>query len=179
MILRRELRGLLRGQVVQSPLVVGRALELIGADLGVMIRLAAIEVVEDDVKVDRHEAVIRRNQRPGSATRRSETEMLMDTVTYTTHRGRMSYYVEAEIILVDASGREVSRFSASSTQEGPFERGEFDGDPSRLNLQGDRARFFDPSVLSGQTASIEGAVLEELAVAIAVGTFDQVLAGIR
>lgn len=174
LVLRSELRGLLRGQVTQSPLLVGRALELIGADLAVMIRVSGIEVTEQDVRRDRHDAVVERNVRQGA--RRTT---VMDTVNYETVRGRLHYYVEAEVLLVDGSGREVNRFSASSTQTGPFERGEFDGDPSVLPLTRDQARYFDPSVIDGQMAEIEGAVLEELAVAIAAGTFDQVLAGIR
>ena len=38
-ILRRELRGLLRGRIPQSPALVGRALSLIGADYGVMVEV--------------------------------------------------------------------------------------------------------------------------------------------
>jgi len=201
-ILRRELRGLLRGQVTQSPLLVGRAIDLIGADLGVMIRVSSIEVLEEDVDTDRREVVVRRNARSGGGRALGrgrgeeqgrgrargrgdltadtlEADQAMDTVTYYTHRGTLSYYVEADVVLVDTRGREVYRFTASSTQSGPFERGEFDGDPGILALEGDRARFFDPGVLAGQVANIEGAILEELAVAIAMGTFDQVLAGIR
>ena len=174
LVLRSELRGLLRGQATQSPLVVGRALGLIGADLGVIIRLTGVEVVEDDVDRDVHEAIVQRNSRQGA--RRTT---VMDTVSYTTLEGSLEYYVEAEILLVDPTGREVNRFSASSEQRGPFERGEFDGDPSTLRLEGDRARFFDPAVISGQMAEIEHAVLEDLAGAIATGAFDQVLAGIR
>ena len=100
-------------------------------------------------------------------------------MTYTTVRGTLTYYVEAEIILVDVSGREVNRFVASSRQSGPFERGEFQGDPRTLQLPNNHARFFDPGVLSGQMSGIERAVLEELAVTVATGTYDQVLAGIR
>ena len=208
LILRNELRGLLRGQVAQTPLVVGRALDLIGADLGVLIRLTGIEVVEEDVDVDEHETIVERNVRRampqaggdgrargrgqdqgrGRARGRSQgeegvevvdAEVVLDTVTYTTHRGDLVYFVEAEITLVDTSGREVNRFSASSRQGGPFERGEFDGDPSVLALEGNRARFFDPSVLATQIADIEGRIMEELALTIAGGTYDQVLSGIN
>jgi tetratricopeptide (TPR) repeat protein len=174
LVLRTELRGLLRGQATQSPLLVGRALDLIGADLAVMIRLTGIEVVEEDVDREEHEAVVTRAVRQGA--RRSE---MSDTVTYTTLRGALSYYLEADILLVDPAGREANRFTASSRQSGPFERGEFDGDPSLLGLDGARGRFFDPAVISGQMASIEAALLEDLAVAIAAGTFDQVLAAIQ
>ena len=102
-----------------------------------------------------------------------------DTVHYTTVRGTMTYYVQAEILLVDPTGREVNRFTASSRQSGPFERGEFDGDPRILRLQDSEARFFDPAVFARQMRTIEGAVLGELAAAVATGTYDQVLAGIR
>ncbi|MDH3270311.1 MAG: hypothetical protein OEN56_03200 [Gemmatimonadota bacterium] len=174
LILRRELRGLLRGQATQSPLLVGRALDLVGADLAVMITLTGIEVVEEDVDRDRHEAVVSRNVREGVARR-----AVTDTVTYVTLDGTLSYYLEADITLVDPSGREVGRFTASSTQAGPFSRGEYDGDPSELALEGNQARFFDPTVINSQMAAIEGALLEDLAVAIAAGTYDQVLANIR
>lgn len=172
-VLRTELRGLLRGQAAQSPLLVGRALDLIGADLAVMIQLTGIEVQEQDVSRNRYDTVVRRSVREG--VRRSE---VADTVEYTTLSGTLAYYVEANILLVDPTGREVNRFTASARQSGPFERGEFDGDPSLLNLEGARARFFDPSIIQTQMASIEGALLEDLAVAIAAGTYDQVLAGI-
>lgn len=103
----------------------------------------------------------------------------MDTVTYSTIEGDLSYFVKADIILVDPDGREVHRFEAGSRQVGPFQRGEFDGDPRILDLDDRRARFFDPNVLADQVASIEIALLNELAAAIAVGTYDQVIAGIR
>lgn len=174
LVLRSELRGLLRGQGTQSPMLVGRALDLIGADLGVMVRVSDITVTEEDVNRGRHEAVVQRNVRQGA--RRTT---VMDTVTYETVRGTLAYYVEAEIVLVDPDGREVNRFTASSTQKGPFERGEFDGDPSTLPLEDDHARYFDPSVIGRHMADIEGAVMQELAVAIAAGTYDQVLMAIR
>ncbi len=173
LILRNELRGLLRGQALASPTLVGRALDLIGADLGVMIRLTEVDVVERNVDRREYEAVVPRNVRQGA--RRTT---VMDTVPYYTLEGDLTYDLEAEILLVDPSGREVQRFSASAREEGPFTRGEFDGDPAQLELGG-RAHFFDPTVISDQMALIEGALLEELAVAIAAGTYDQVLAGIR
>lgn len=174
LVLRNELRGLLRGQATQSPMLVGRALELIGADLGVLVRLSGIEVVEEDVDRDQYEAVVQRNVRQGA--RRTT---VMDTVPYYTVDGTLTYDVEAEILLVDPAGREVNRFTASSTQSGPFTRGEFDGDPAQLDLPPNREQFFDPTVIADQMRTIEGALLEELAVAIAVGTFDQILGGIR
>jgi len=173
-ILRTELRGLLRGQATQSPLLVGRALDLIGADLGVMIRLSGIDVVEEDVDRVEYEAVVQRNVRQGA--RRTT---VMDTVPYYTLDGMLTYHVESDIILVDPSGREVNRFTASSTQTGPFTRGEFDGDPGQLDIPTNLEVFFDPTVIADQMRIIEGDVLEELAVAIAVGTYDQILSGIR
>lgn len=173
-ILRTELRGLLRGQATQSPFLVGRALDLVGADLAVMIRLNGIEVVEEGVRRDAHQTVVQRRQRQGA--RWTEVQ---DTVTYTTVSGTLSYYLEAEILLVDPSGREVNRFTASSRQKGPFERGEFEGDPGELRLAGPKARFFDPAIISTQMAGIERALLDDIAVAVATGTYDQVLLGIE
>lgn len=174
LILRRELRGLLRGQATQSPLLVGRALDLVGADLGVMIRLTGIEVVEEDVDREEHAAVVTRDVREGVARR-----SVVDTVTYATLEGTLTYDLEADVTLVDPSGREAMRFTASARQSGPFQRADFDGDPSTLDVPGSHEPFFDPGVIADQMGRIEGALLEELAVAIAAGTYDQVLAGIR
>jgi hypothetical protein len=176
-ILRRELRGLLRGQVQQSPTLVGRALDLIGADLGAMIQLSRIEVVEEDVDRSSREVVIPRAGAGGRGVDRT-ADAAMDTVTYSTVRGELSYYLEANVILVDADGREVERFTSSSRQTGPFQRGEFDGDASVLPLRSNEEPFFDPDVLSQQVGRIEEALLEDLAVAIAAGTYDTVLSGI-
>jgi hypothetical protein len=180
-ILRRELRGILRGELAQSPTLVGRALGLVGSDLGALISLKKIEVREEEVDSDRHRAIIpvaTNSARPG-VPRRPQDGPTMDTVTYTTLRGDLSYYLEAEVVLVDPDGREVERFTASSTQTGPFQRGEFDGDPSRLPLDADEAPFFDPRVLASQVDRIEQALMEDLAVAIAAGTYDTVLMGVR
>ena len=59
-ILRRELRGLLRGRIPQSPALVGRALNLIGADYGVMVEVTSIRISDEDFRVEEHTAVIRR-----------------------------------------------------------------------------------------------------------------------
>jgi hypothetical protein len=179
LILRREMRGLLRGQIPNSPIVVGRALDLIGADLGATITLSRIDAVEEDVDRDRHEAVIPAlPARPGTP-RRSQDGEAMDTVTYYTEDGTLSYYVEANIVIVDVDGREVERFTASSDQSGPFQRGEFDGDPNRLPLDSREEAYFDPQVNADQIAGIEDALLHDLAVAIAAGTYDTVLRGVR
>lgn len=173
-LLRTELRGLLRGQATQSPLLVGRALDLVGADLGVLIRLNGIDVVEEDVDRDEHQTVVNHTIREGVARR-----AVADTVTYATLDGTLTYHLQADITLVDRGGREVNHFTASSTQSGPFQRGEFDGDPAVLDLEGRHQPFFDPSVIASQMASIERALLDDLAVAIAGGTYDQVLAGVH
>jgi hypothetical protein len=178
-ILRRELRGLLRGQVAQSPLIVGRALDLIGADLGVLIELAEIEVVEEDVERRTREAIVPLAASGGRGTNR-QADQTMDTVTYTTLEGTLSYYLEASIVVVDARGREIERFEASSRKSGPFRRGEIEGDVDvdvRELPQDDRA-FFDPDVFTGQVARVEDELMEDLAVAIAAGTYDTVLSGI-
>ena len=59
-ILRRELRGLLRGRIPQSPTLVGRALNLIGADYGVMVEVTSIRISDENVEVEERTAVIRR-----------------------------------------------------------------------------------------------------------------------
>ncbi|MGE0158102.1 MAG: hypothetical protein AB7T31_01750 [Gemmatimonadales bacterium] len=177
-ILGRELRGLLRGQVAQTPLIVGRALSLIGADLGVLIELSEIEVAEDDVQRRTRQAII---SLPGSSGRGAnrQPDQAMDTVSYTTLEGTLEYYLEANVIVVDTSGREIDRFEASSRRSGPFRRGEFAGDPDVLELPSNDAPFFDPDVFAGQVARIEDELMEDLAVAIASGVYDTVLSGIQ
>ena len=71
-ILRRELRGLLRGVIPQSPALVGRALDLIGADYGVMVELVSLRITDEDVEVDERTAVIRRQDLDRSRVRDRE-----------------------------------------------------------------------------------------------------------
>lgn len=53
----------------------------------------------------------------------------------------------------------------------------------RLNegiaLQSQGRPFFDPNVLAGQVGRIEEELTEDLAVAIAAGTYDALLSGVR
>jgi len=176
-ILRRELRGLLRGQVQQSPIIVGRAVELIGADLGALIELSRIEVVEDDVDRSSREVVVPRAAAGGRGVDRT-ADQPMDTVTFVTVEGEVSYFLEANVTIVDPDGREVERFTSSSRQSGRFMRGEFDGDPSVLPLRPNEERFFDAAQVAQQVARLQEALLGDLAVAIAAGTYDTVLSGI-
>ncbi|MEQ1855252.1 MAG: hypothetical protein ABL963_02215 [Longimicrobiales bacterium] len=177
-ILRRELRGLLRGQAAQTPIIVGRALDLIGADLAILIELTRIEVVEEDVDETRRQAIIPLQGAAGRGVDRTADQQ-MDTVTYTTLTGTMSYFLEANVVVVDADGREVERFTSSSRRSGPFQRGEFEGDPAVLTLPDRDRPFFDANLLAGQVGRIEEELMEDLAVAIAAGTYDTVLSGIR
>ena len=71
-ILRRELRGLLRGRIPQSPALVGRALNLIGADYGVMVEVTSIRISEENVEVEERTAVIRRQNLERSRERERE-----------------------------------------------------------------------------------------------------------
>ena len=177
-ILRRELRGLLRGQLAQTPIVVGRSLDMIGADLGILIQLSDIEVVEVDVDSTRRQAIVPL-QGAGGRGVNGTADQAMDTVYYSTIEGTLSYYLEADIVLVDPSGREIERFTASSRRSGLFRRGQFDGDPAVLELPERDAPFFDPDVFAGQVGRIERELMEDLAVAIATGTYDNVLSGVR
>lgn len=176
-ILRRELRGLLRGQVQRSPTLVGRALSLVGADLGVIIELVRIQVTEEDVRSRSREAVVPRAAPSGRGANR-QTDQPMDTVTFTLREGVRSYDLEANVVFVDRSGREVERFAAASRSRGPFRRGEFHGDASRLPLRPDEAPFFDETAQAQEIGRIEEQLLENLAVAIAAGTFDTILSEI-
>jgi len=176
LILRSELRGLLRGTVPMSPMIVGRTLDLIGADLGIMVGVSTIDVKEEDVGVRRKEVEIPTTDAAGVPRRGDEAAT--ERVAYRLVEGTLAYYVEADIAVVDASGREVERFTASASHEGPFRRGEFEGDPRRLPLNDSEAEFFDPRLQGEERALIERALVHDLAVAIATGTYDTVLRGI-
>ena len=164
--LRTELRGLLRG-IPQTPLVVGRALQLVGADLAAMVELAEIEVVEEDVRRTFHDALIR----DGAAGQGREPR----PTQYEVVEGNLRYRLSADVVLVDHDGREVTRFRAEGRSGGPFRRGEFEGNHERLLLAEEERALFDVRVLDEQSALIEETLMEELAVAIAVGTYDTVL----
>ena len=71
-ILRWELRGLLRGRIPQSPALVGRALNLIGADYGVMVEITSIRISDENIEVEERTAVIRRRDLDRSRERERE-----------------------------------------------------------------------------------------------------------
>ena len=73
-ILRRELRGLLRGVIPQSPALVGRALSLIGADYGVMVEITSIRISDENVEVEERIAVIRRREVGRTRTQERERD---------------------------------------------------------------------------------------------------------
>ena len=74
--------------------------------------------------------------------------------------------------------RLISRSARRRSKTVPFQRGEFDGNPSVLPLKDSEKPYFDPTVLADQKGKLEQALLEDLAVAIAGGTFDTVLSGV-
>jgi len=164
-VMRRELRGLLRG-VPQSPLLVGRVLQLVGADLAAMVEVIDVEMMEQDVK---------RTLRSSRLLDGSRESREPRPVEFAVVEGTRSYRALADVILVDHDGREVTRFRAEGRSGGPFRRGEFDGNPDRLELTEEERVLFDPLAIQEQMARIEGALMEELAAAIAAGTYDTVL----
>jgi hypothetical protein len=102
----------------------------------------------------------------------------MDTVTFVTVEGDVSFFVEANVTLVDVDGREVERFTSSARQSGRFMRGEFPGDPTVLPLRPDEERFFDAVQIGQLVGRLHEGLIAELAGAIAAGTYDTVLSGI-
>ncbi len=73
-ILRREIRGLLRGRIPQSPALVGRALSLIGADYGVMVEITSIRISDEDVRVEERRVEVRRRNVGESRERERERD---------------------------------------------------------------------------------------------------------
>ena len=205
LILRQELRGLLRGRIPQSPMIVGRALNLIGADYGVMIEVTSVTAVEEDVRFETQTTrVITRSRRSDPGRGRDECRgrgrvqaqcraqgrgrgqdtgqsgvpgrvALGDTVTFTVVTGRLAYEAHAEMRIVDLDGRTVARFDAVAREAGPFRRAEYDGDPWQLDLSNDEARLFDWNMQEDQWRAIERPLLRQLASAISVGTFEELL----
>jgi hypothetical protein len=96
-------------------------------------------------------------------------------VTFTVVTGRLAYRANAEIRIVGLDGRTVARFDAVAREAGPFRRAEFDGDPSQLDLSNADARLFDWNVQEDQWLAIERPLLRQLARAISVGTFEELL----
>ena len=189
LILRQELRGLSRGRIPQSPTIVGRALNLIGADFGVMIQVTSVEAVEEDVRLETRTARVvtwSRTSEPGRGQGRGrgqasaqgptpEQVTLGDTVTFTVVTGRLAYRANAEIRIVDLDGRTITRFDAVARESGPFRRADFNGDPWQLDLSNDEARLFDWNVQEDQWLAIERPLLRQSARAISVGTFEELL----
>lgn len=165
-VLRSQLRGLLRG-VPPTPVIIGRALDGIGADLAAVVELVDVEVVERDVRRTAREGMLR-DGTPGQ-TRPPRP------VTWEVVEGEVAYRGVADIVLIDAGGREVTRFRAEGRTSGPFRRGEFDGNPDRLEVAEEDRVLFDPVWLADQVGRIEGELMAQWAVAIASGTFDTVL----
>ena len=77
-ILRRELRGLLRGRIPQSPALVGRALDLIGADYGVMVEINSITIADEGLEIEEHTAVIERRDVVSSRGRERDRSRVCD-----------------------------------------------------------------------------------------------------
>ena len=77
-ILRRELRGLLRGIIPRSPALVGRALDLIGADYGVMVELVSLRIADENVEIEQRTVVIRRRDLDRSRARERERGPALD-----------------------------------------------------------------------------------------------------
>jgi len=87
-ILRRELRGLLRGRIPQSPALVGRALYLIGADYGVMVEINSITIADVGLEIEEHTAVIERRDVVSSRERERGRRRVCDGPGQGQARGR-------------------------------------------------------------------------------------------
>ena len=230
-ILRRELRGLLRGIIPQSPALVGRALDLIGADYGVMVEIVALRIRDENVQVEERTAEVRRqdldrsrardrergpardacygpgqgqdrgrgvgldradcrgrgwgrdrgsDQNSGGNTRRRWiTYDIGDTATYWIISGERTVRAEADVLIVNLDGRVIAEFTITAQQEGSFREGEFDGDPWQLGLNNRTTRLFDWSEWDDEWARIQRGVIDQLAVGIAVETFEEVLSRVE
>jgi hypothetical protein len=230
-ILRRELRGLLRGIIPQSPALVGRALDLIGADYGVMVEIVTLRIRDEDVQVEERTAEIRRQDldrsrardrergpardacygpgqgqdrgrgagldkadcrgrgwgrdrgsdqnSSGNTRRRWITYDIGDTATYWIISGERTVRAEADVLIVNLDGRVIAEFTITAQQEGSFREGEFDGDPWQLGLNNRTTRLFDWSEWDDEWARIQREVIDQLAVGIAVETFEEVLSRVE
>ncbi len=229
-ILRRELRGLLRGIMPRSPALVGRALDLIGADYGVMVEVVSLRIEDDNVEVEERMVEIRRQDLTRSRARERErgptrdacagpglghdrgrgvrlspddcrgrgwgsgspsdqssattrqrwvTYEVGDMATYWVISGERIVRAEADVLIVNVDGRVVAEFTISAEEEGSFREGEFDGDPWQLGLRNRNTRLFDWTEWDDEWRRIQRAVIDRLAVGIAVETFEEVLSGVE
>ncbi len=96
-------------------------------------------------------------------------------MTFTVVTGRLAYEADAEMRIVDLDGRTVARFDAVAREAGRFRRAEYYGDPWQLDLSNDEARLFDWNMQEDQWRAIERPLLRQLASAISVGTFEELL----
>jgi hypothetical protein len=144
---------------VGAPLRPERILEELGADFGVLIEITSLDWSEEAV---RQRARTTRTQRGATAR-------------FTEEEGRLDYQIGADILILDRDGRELEAFSILESEDGPFRRGIYEGDPGNLELSRSEARLFDPVVQAQQRRAIEDALMASLARQIAEQVFRRVL----
>ncbi len=136
-----------------------RVLEELGAEFGVLIELVHFTISEEDL---RHQTRNTRTDR-GTAT------------TFVEEEGTLRYEVHAQILIVDRYGRDLEDFLVTQQEDGPFQRGIYEGDPRTLDLSRSQVRLFDPVTQAQQRAEIEETLLAQLAEKIADQVFGKVL----
>jgi len=169
-VFREELRSVL-GRVRATPGRLARAAGLVGADLVVWVELIEAGSWEEDVtRTTRATRVY-----DGGPTGRSREPR---PSSYDEVRGVLALRAAGQVRLLDLSGRLVDRFGVEASAHGPFLRGEFDGNPERLELSEAERALFDPLVRAEQESRVQTALLDELAATISGATFEAVLATI-
>ncbi len=111
--------------------------------------------------------------------RRWVTYEIGDTATYRMFSGERTVRAEADVLIVNLDGRVVAEFTITAREEGSFREGEFDGDPWQLGLSNRNTRLFDWAEWDDEWRRIQRAVIDQLAVGIAVETFAEVLSGVE
>ena len=115
----------------------------------------------------------------GTTRRRWVTYDIGDMATYWVVSGERTVRAEADVLIVNLDGRVVGEFTITARQEGSFREGEFDGDPWQLGLNSRNARLFDFGEWDDEWRRIRREVIDQLAVGIAVETFEEVLSGVE
>lgn len=136
-----------------------RILEEVGADYGVLIEISLMTLSHRNIR-----------QRVRTARTRGG-----GTVRFTLEEGTLRYEINAKVILVDQTGRQIGNFAVSETESGPFERGVYDGDPRELDLTRSQLMLFDPARQAQARAVIEDRLIAQLAEELAGHVFERVL----
>lgn len=160
LVVRREVRFVQRADRPLSSYEVADVLGRVGAEIGVLIEFAQVQVIETDVRTTARDT----RTREGVAA------------TYNVLEGNLVYDASLEVIVVDPRGRELRSSTFKVQENGRFDRGVYPaGNWRDLDLSRNELRLFDPDVRAEQHAAVARELLAALVPAVADQVFGAVL----